>query len=236
MSNAESRNVIVASQGGSGCDTRRKGARVAIPELATSLVEGHSGLGRGGGRPTPAHEAPFSWTSPRQNSFRTQISYNWLFIDNVGQFLDEAELPVPSLCGLCSCWLLPVLTTIIAVLFILLLTRLVVDILYMDAAPAHDGPLKLEGSRSWRRGEMDEDIDALPYIDMQGVSDQSWKKEVERMLADEMKKSTKKPADYLAELPPAPRLNFEVIALSSWVHVLKESISINVPSGDNKSY
>jgi pre-mRNA-splicing factor SPF27 len=82
----------------------------------------------------------------------------------------------------------------------------------MDAAPAHDGPLQLEGGRSWRRGEMDEDIDALPYIDMQGVSDQSWKKEVERMLADEMKKSTKKPADYLAELPPAPRLNFEVSA------------------------
>ncbi|GAQ86534.1 BCAS2 [Klebsormidium nitens] len=79
----------------------------------------------------------------------------------------------------------------------------------MEAAPAQDGPLQLEGGRSWRRGQMDEDIDALPYIDMQGVTDQSWKKEVERMIADEMKRSTKKPADYLAELPPAPTLNFE---------------------------
>ena len=56
-----------------------------------------------------------------------------------------------------------------------------------------------EGATGWRKGE--HLIDALPYID---PLTPDIKKQVERLVEEEMRASTKWPADYLAELPPPP--------------------------------
>ncbi|GLJ49978.1 hypothetical protein SUGI_1062980 [Cryptomeria japonica] len=75
------------------------------------------------------------------------------------------------------------------------------QVLMLEAAP--------DDLRSkWRGGISDELIDALPYID-HDYADPKVKAEVDRMVEEEMHRSTKKPADFLAELPPAPKLNFE---------------------------
>eukprot|EP01018_Ginkgo_biloba_P025259 Gb_17653 [translate_table: standard] len=74
-------------------------------------------------------------------------------------------------------------------------------ILMLEAAP--------DASRAmWSGGVMDETVDALPYID-HDYSDPKVKAEVDRLVEEEMRRSIKKPADFLAELPPAPKLNFE---------------------------
>ncbi|RYR64684.1 hypothetical protein Ahy_A03g010749 [Arachis hypogaea] len=51
-------------------------------------------------------------------------------------------------------------------------------------------------------------IDALPYIDSD-YADPKVKLEVDRLVEEEMRRSTKMPADFLKELPPLPTLNFE---------------------------
>ena len=55
----------------------------------------------------------------------------------------------------------------------------------------------------WRRGE--DLIDALPYID---PLTPEMKKQVDQMIEEELKKGTKKPSDYLRELPPIPPPTF----------------------------
>ncbi|RYR17707.1 hypothetical protein Ahy_B03g062402 [Arachis hypogaea] len=50
-------------------------------------------------------------------------------------------------------------------------------------------------------------IDALPYIDSD-YADPKVKFEVDRLVEEEMRRSTKMPADFLKELPPLPTLNF----------------------------
>ncbi|KAF6164700.1 hypothetical protein GIB67_012984 [Kingdonia uniflora] len=51
-------------------------------------------------------------------------------------------------------------------------------------------------------------IDALPYID-DDYSDPKVKEKVDRLIEEEMRKSTKKPSDFLKDLPPLPKSNFE---------------------------
>ena len=69
--------------------------------------------------------------------------------------------------------------------------------------------LALEGTAhgqaaGWRKGE--DLIDALPYID---ALDPALKKTVDELIEEEMKKSTKKPADYLREMPAMPSGSLE---------------------------
>ena len=52
-------------------------------------------------------------------------------------------------------------------------------------------------------------IDALPYID-DDYADPRVKAEVDRLVEDEMRRSSKKPSDFLKDLPPVPKFNFEV--------------------------
>ena len=51
-------------------------------------------------------------------------------------------------------------------------------------------------------------IDALPYIDSD-YADPRVKAEVDRLVEEEMRRSTKKPADFLNDLPPLPTFNFQ---------------------------
>jgi pre-mRNA-splicing factor SPF27 len=57
---------------------------------------------------------------------------------------------------------------------------------------------------SWRSGE--ELIDALPYIDPLAPD---VKRQVESLIEEEMRRSTKRPADYLKDLPAMPAMKFE---------------------------
>jgi pre-mRNA-splicing factor SPF27 len=50
------------------------------------------------------------------------------------------------------------------------------------------------------------ELDALPYID---PLTPEIKKQVEALIEAEMRQSTKRPADYLKELPPLPPAKFE---------------------------
>ncbi|XP_016437836.1 pre-mRNA-splicing factor SPF27 homolog [Nicotiana tabacum] len=51
-------------------------------------------------------------------------------------------------------------------------------------------------------------IDALPYIDDE-YGDPKMKEEVDRLVEEEMRRSSKKPSDFLKDLPPLPKFNFE---------------------------
>ncbi|OIT05357.1 PREDICTED: pre-mRNA-splicing factor SPF27 homolog [Nicotiana attenuata] len=51
-------------------------------------------------------------------------------------------------------------------------------------------------------------IDALPYID-DDYGDPKVKEEVDRLVEEEMRRSSKKPSDFLKDLPPLPKFNFE---------------------------
>ncbi|KAJ8553467.1 hypothetical protein K7X08_024145 [Anisodus acutangulus] len=51
-------------------------------------------------------------------------------------------------------------------------------------------------------------IDALPYID-DDYGDPSVKEEVDRLVEEEMHRSSKKPSDFLKNLPPLRKFNFE---------------------------
>ena len=73
--------------------------------------------------------------------------------------------------------------------------------------------LTLEGPEvekgSWRNRRAEELIDALPYFDKE-YEDPQYKDEVQRLIQEEMKRSVKKPASFLADLPVAPVANFAV--------------------------
>ncbi|XP_073039961.1 pre-mRNA-splicing factor SPF27 homolog [Primulina eburnea] len=51
-------------------------------------------------------------------------------------------------------------------------------------------------------------IDALPYID-DDYGDPTVKEEVDRLVEEEMRRSSKKPSDFLKGLPPLPKFNFQ---------------------------
>ncbi|KAJ7970302.1 Pre-mRNA-splicing factor SPF27 [Quillaja saponaria] len=72
------------------------------------------------------------------------------------------------------------------------------EILMLEASP----------SFTWTGSSDAEIIDALPYID-NDYSDPRVKVEVDRLVEEEMRRSSKKPADFLKELPPIPKFNFE---------------------------
>ncbi|XP_010549093.1 PREDICTED: pre-mRNA-splicing factor SPF27 homolog [Tarenaya hassleriana] len=74
------------------------------------------------------------------------------------------------------------------------------DILMLEAAP--------EATRPWASASNAEVIDALPYID-DDYGNPFVKAEVDRLVEEEMRRSSKKPADFLKELPPLPKLDFE---------------------------
>lgn len=78
------------------------------------------------------------------------------------------------------------------------------DILMLEApppqGPAWPGPLTNA-----------ETIDALPYID-DDYANPDVKREVDRMVEEELRRSAKKPADFLKDLPPLPKPNFQVSA------------------------
>lgn len=74
------------------------------------------------------------------------------------------------------------------------------EILLLEAPPI--GP-------SWRVPANAEIVDALPYIDDDYV-DPAVKREVDRLVEEEMRRSSKKPSDFLKDLPPLPKSNFQV--------------------------
>ncbi|KAK6126644.1 hypothetical protein DH2020_039608 [Rehmannia glutinosa] len=51
-------------------------------------------------------------------------------------------------------------------------------------------------------------IDALPYID-DDYGNPKVKEEVDRLVEEEMRRSSKKPSDFLKDLPPLPKVNFQ---------------------------
>ncbi|KAK6152147.1 hypothetical protein DH2020_014782 [Rehmannia glutinosa] len=52
-------------------------------------------------------------------------------------------------------------------------------------------------------------IDALPYID-DDYGNPKVKEEVDRLVEEEMRRSSKKPSDFLKDLPPLSKVNFQV--------------------------
>lgn len=70
------------------------------------------------------------------------------------------------------------------------------EVLMLEAAPS--------SRPSWSTGG--DVIDALPYID-----DEYDKEEVDGMIQKEMRMSSKKPSDFLKQLPPIPSFNLEVL-------------------------
>jgi hypothetical protein len=56
----------------------------------------------------------------------------------------------------------------------------------------------------WRRGQ--NLIDALAYID---PLTPDVKQQIDKLVEEEMRRSSKRPADYLKELPPMPAVKFE---------------------------
>lgn len=69
----------------------------------------------------------------------------------------------------------------------------------LEAPPSHARPSASDA----------EIIDALPYID-DDYANPRVKAEVDRLVEEEMRRSSKKPADFLKDLPPPPKFNFEV--------------------------
>lgn len=76
------------------------------------------------------------------------------------------------------------------------------NVLMLEAPP--------EASRqSWTAHPRADIVDALPYID-DDYGDPRVKEEVDRLVDEEMRRSAKKPADFLRDLPPMPKFSFEV--------------------------
>lgn len=80
-------------------------------------------------------------------------------------------------------------------------------ILMLEAPP--------ETARPWASASTAETLDALPYID-DDYGNPMVKEEVDRLVEEEMRKSIKKPADFLKDLPPLPSFNFQVIFPPIW--------------------
>ncbi|EPS64896.1 hypothetical protein M569_09884, partial [Genlisea aurea] len=68
--------------------------------------------------------------------------------------------------------------------------------------------LLLEATLSLAASSTDELIDALPYID-DDYGNPQVKAEVDRMVEEEMRRSSKKPSHFLKDLPPLPKFNFQ---------------------------
>lgn len=77
------------------------------------------------------------------------------------------------------------------------------DILMLEAAPS-----SISSRPSWSTGAAHV-IDALPYID-DDYGDFAVKRDVDRLVEEEMGRSSKKPADFLKDLPPLPSFDFKV--------------------------
>lgn len=84
-----------------------------------------------------------------------------------------------------------------------------------------DKPLLLEASPSSRPSWSSSaaQIDALPYIDDE-YGDPKVKADVDRLIEEEMRRSSKKPSDYLKDLPPVAKFNFEVFFSISRVYYI----------------
>lgn len=76
------------------------------------------------------------------------------------------------------------------------------EMLMIEAPPQPSAP-------TWPGSSSAELIDALPYIDGD-YGNARVKEEVDRLVEEEMRRSSKKPADFLKDLPPLPKFNFEV--------------------------
>ncbi|KAJ4832338.1 Pre-mRNA-splicing factor SPF27 [Turnera subulata] len=74
------------------------------------------------------------------------------------------------------------------------------NVLMLEAAP--------DPSRPWSAASNAEIIDALPYID-DDYGNPAVKAEVDRLVEEEMRRSSKKPADFLKDLPPLPKFDFK---------------------------
>ena len=61
----------------------------------------------------------------------------------------------------------------------------------------------------WRAPPDAETVDALPYIDGD-YGDPAVKREVDRLVEEEMRRAHRKPADFLRDLPPVPSVGFQV--------------------------
>lgn len=96
------------------------------------------------------------------------------------------------------------------------------DILMLEAAP--------EASRPWSASSNAETIDALPYID-EDYGNPAIKIEVDRLVEDEMRRSSKKPSDFLKDLPPIPTFNFEVRVLNFLLGVIYLFLFFNYCQG-----
>jgi len=77
------------------------------------------------------------------------------------------------------------------------------EVLMLEAPPSYGKPTSSDA----------EIIDALPYID-DDYADPRVKLEVDRLVEDEMRRSSKKPTDFLKDFPPLPSSNFEVLLFS----------------------
>ncbi|KAF2949529.1 pre-mRNA-splicing factor SPF27 homolog [Oryza sativa Japonica Group] len=75
------------------------------------------------------------------------------------------------------------------------------EVLMLEAPPAPSGA-------PWRAPPDAEAVDALPYIDGD-YGDPAVKREVDRMVEEEMRRGSRKPADFLRDLPPVPAIGFE---------------------------
>ncbi|XWS11582.1 hypothetical protein CRYUN_Cryun37aG0011000 [Craigia yunnanensis] len=74
------------------------------------------------------------------------------------------------------------------------------EILMLEAPP--------EPARPWASASNADNLDALPYID-DDYGNPKVKEEVDRLVEEEMRRSTKKPADFLKDLPPLPSFTFQ---------------------------
>ncbi|XP_057950620.1 pre-mRNA-splicing factor SPF27 homolog [Malania oleifera] len=74
------------------------------------------------------------------------------------------------------------------------------EILMLEAPP--------EASRAWSGASSAEIIDALPYID-DDYGNAKVKEDVDRLVEEEMRRSSKKPSDFLKDLPPLSKFSFE---------------------------
>lgn len=82
--------------------------------------------------------------------------------------------------------------------------------------------LMLEASPQQQSAPSSIIIDALPYID-DDYANPNVKQEVDRLVEEEMRRSSKKPSDFLKDLPPLPRPSFQVPNLSIQIDVCVSS-------------
>lgn len=77
------------------------------------------------------------------------------------------------------------------------------EILMLEAPP------ETPAAPTWAVPANAEIVDALPYID-DDYANPAVKREVDRLVEEEMRRSSKKPSDFLKDLPPLPKSDFQV--------------------------